>query len=390
MEKKNTKKTILKIHRILGLATGLVVFIVSITGCLWAFKEEVEGTYNEYKTVVEENNAFLKASTVKELAEKILPNRAIHGVVFGQPNEALEVIFYEAEPEVFYQSVFLNPYTGEFIKRIDHTTGFFAFIMNGHMRLWLPQQIGSQVVAFSILLFLLIIISGIVLWWPKKLKGLTQRLKFKWNDKTRWKRKNFDLHTVLGFYASSFGLVLAFTGCVMAFGWFYFIAYKAFGGDKDPRFVTPNSEQVVTINKKEPKPYDDIVPMLMQKYKEAHSYEFHFPENDTTSILVEVENSKGLYYNMDYLFFDQYSSKELESGSIYGKYKNASFADKVIRMNYDIHIGAIGGLAGKIIAFLASLICASLPVTGTLLWYGKKFKKKKAVRKPSIRGLSLN
>ena len=59
-------------------------------------------------------------------------------------------------------------------------------------------------------------------------------------------------------------------------------------------------------------------------------------------------------------------------------------------MNYDIHIGAIGGLAGKIIAFLASLICASLPVTGTLLWYGKKFKKKKAVRKPSIRGLSLN
>ena len=46
-------------------------------------------------------------------------------------------------------------------------------------------------------------------------------------------------------------------------------------------------------------------------------------------------------------------------------------------MNYDIHIGAIGGIAGKIIAFLSSLLIASLPVTGTLLWYGRTYKKTK-------------
>ena len=44
-------------------------------------------------------------------------------------------------------------------------------------------------------------------------------------------------------------------------------------------------------------------------------------------------------------------------------------------MNYDIHVGAIGGLAGKIIAFLASLICASLPVTGFYIWWNKKKKR---------------
>jgi uncharacterized iron-regulated membrane protein len=46
-------------------------------------------------------------------------------------------------------------------------------------------------------------------------------------------------------------------------------------------------------------------------------------------------------------------------------------------MNYDIHVGAILGLPGKIIAFLASLIPASLPVTGFLIWWGKKKKGKK-------------
>lgn len=49
--------------------------------------------------------------------------------------------------------------------------------------------------------------------------------------------------------------------------------------------------------------------------------------------------------------FDQHTLEEIETPSIYGKYENAKVADKILRMNYDIHIGAIGGIAGKIIAF---------------------------------------
>lgn len=45
-------------------------------------------------------------------------------------------------------------------------------------------------------------------------------------------------------------------------------------------------------------------------------------------------------------------------------------------MNYDIHVGSILGFPGKVLAFLASLIGASLPITGYLIWYGRKFKKK--------------
>lgn len=46
-------------------------------------------------------------------------------------------------------------------------------------------------------------------------------------------------------------------------------------------------------------------------------------------------------------------------------------------MNYDIHVGSVLGLTGKFIAFFASLISASLPITGFLIWWGKqKFGKK--------------
>jgi uncharacterized iron-regulated membrane protein len=45
---------------------------------------------------------------------------------------------------------------------------------------------------------------------------------------------------------------------------------------------------------------------------------------------------------------------------------------RLVEMNYDLHVGAIAGLTGKIIAFIVSLVCASLPVTGFLVWWFKK------------------
>ncbi|OEJ98573.1 sulfite reductase [Flavivirga aquatica] len=386
-KKKNSRrKTILQLHKILGLSTGIVLFIVSITGCLWVFKEEVESFYDDYKYVTPKEEDVISASVVKSIAEAVIPNKTIHGVIYGKPHEAIEVVFYEAEPEVFYQSVFLDPYSGEFIKKTDNDSGFFAFILKGHLRLWLPDAIGSRIVSYSILLFLIILISGLFLWWPKNKKNWKQRLKFDWNTKTRWKRKNFDLHTVTGFYIASFGLILAFTGCVMAFNWFYFIAYKATGGDKAPQFIIPKSAPQYVSQAYDTPIYDKLIPKLYTTYEHAKSFELHYPENDSTSVLVEVSNSKGLYYDMDYLFFDQHTLEEIETTSIYGKYKHAKFADKVIRMNYDIHIGAIGGIAGKIIAFLVGLICASLPVSGILLWYGRAYKKQVKVVAGKVRG----
>jgi uncharacterized iron-regulated membrane protein len=50
-------------------------------------------------------------------------------------------------------------------------------------------------------------------------------------------------------------------------------------------------------------------------------------------------------------------------------------------MNYDIHTGAILGLPGKILMFFASLICATLPVTGFVIWWGRRKKSPKHIRK---------
>lgn len=369
------KKFIFQLHKILGLTTGLVVFIVAITGCCWAFKEEIESLYDDYKKVVPQNQAILTPTQAKQLAKDVFPNNTVHGTLFKKADDAIEVIFYDAEPE-FYQSVFLNPYSGKVIQVDDHLSGFFAFILKGHMRMWLPKDIGEQVVGASILIFIMIIISGFILWIPKKKKNLKQRLKFNWKKTTRWKRKNFDLHSIIGFYVCSLALIFAFTGSVMSYNWLKYVVYKSTGGDKVPAFIIPENKSEVAMNE-DTIPMDTLIVKLLKESPEAESFELHYPKTDEESIYVEVSNSKGLYYDSDFRFFDQNTLEELETPAIYGKYKDAKFADKILRMNYDIHIGAIGGIAGKILAFLISLLTATLPVTGILLWYGRNYKKTK-------------
>ncbi|WP_159018474.1 PepSY-associated TM helix domain-containing protein [Algibacter sp. L3A6] len=370
------KKNILTLHKILGLATGIVVFIVSVTGCCWAFRTEIENQYNDYKKVTPQDQAFLTPTEVKKTAERVFPNNTIHGSVFGKADDAIEVIFYDAEPE-FYQSIFLNPYSGAIIQVDDHLSGFFAFILKGHTRVWLPKAIGEHVVGASILIFIFIIISGFILWIPKKRKNLKQRLKFDWKSTTRWKRKNFDLHTVVGFYICSLALVLAFTGSVMSYNWLKYVVYVSTGGDKVPAFIIPENTSGVALNNADILPIDQLMMKLRKESPRAENFELHYPKTDSSSVYVEVSNSNDLFYDSDFRFFDQNTLEEIETPAIFGKYVDAKVPDKILRMNYDIHIGAIGGIVGKIIAFIISLLTASLPVTGVLLWYGRHYKKTK-------------
>jgi uncharacterized iron-regulated membrane protein len=50
---------------------------------------------------------------------------------------------------------------------------------------------------------------------------------------------------------------------------------------------------------------------------------------------------------------------------------------KIYRANFDIHVGTIGGMPTKVLASFASLVGASLPITGCVIWYNRKWGKKR-------------
>ncbi|GAE83536.1 hypothetical protein JCM10512_1818 [Bacteroides reticulotermitis JCM 10512] len=54
-------------------------------------------------------------------------------------------------------------------------------------------------------------------------------------------------------------------------------------------------------------------------------------------------------------------------------------------MNYEIHVGSILGTPGRVLAFLAALFGASLPVTGAYIFIKRtRKKKKKKSRTPDL------
>lgn len=367
------RTVIRKAHLVLGLTTGLVVFIVALTGCLWVFQEEITSLTTEPYSFEVLDKPFITPTTAEEVAQPIFPDKHLHGILYGDVDEAVEVIFYQPEPE-FYQGGYLNPYTAEILDVHNYEAGFFHFILEGHMHLWLPEEIGSQIVRWSTVIFVMMLITGLILWWPKTKSGRKKRMKFMWKPTTKWKRKNFDLHAIFGFYVSLLALLISFTGLIMAFDWFEKTVYTAIGGDRSTQFKIPNSTSHIPDTLAEVKPIDRLLPRLQAEYPEAETFEIHLPYTDSSGIYVETTYERGVYYSSDYRFYDQYTLEELETPGVYGKVEEADFADMALRSNYDVHVGAILGLPGKFIAFFSSLLVASLPVSGFMIWLGRRKK----------------
>ena len=213
---------------------------------------------------------------------------------------------------------------------------------------------------------------------PRKRKHRHQRFRIKWNGK--WRRKNYDLHSVMGFYVLSLALILSLTGLVWGFQWFANGVYTAAGGEKSLVYTEPLSDTTRHSSSAHPA-IDVIYQRMTREYPAARSIEVHIPEVQH-AIAANANPEEGTYWKIDYRYFDQHTLEEIPVDHIYGRYPEAKAAEKLLRMNYDVHTGAILGLPGKILAFLASLVCASLPVTGFYIWMGRRKKDRPSEKLP--------
>lgn len=366
------KKIVRALHLWLGIPSGLLVFVIALTGCLYVFQADIQNLTQPYRKVEVCNTPILPPSVLMRAAQKALPDKALMTLQYRTEGKALEAQFYGYEPDYFL-SVFLNPYTGEVLHVLDNNTGFFSWIIRGHAYLWLPTHIGQPIVSTATLIFVTILLSGIVLWFPKNVKRLKNSLWFQRKKKTNWNRKRFDLHNILGFYSFLIALAIALTGMVWGFQWFSDFAYKATGGNKDfyPTPALPIAPENASLID-QGAAIDSIFQRMYTEYPDTKVLSIQVPEEGATILSISANQSAVSYWKTDNLNFNLFTLEEIPTSAVNGRIQHADNADLIRRMNYDIHVGAIGGLPGKIIVFFISLFVASLPVTGFLMWYKKR------------------
>ncbi len=374
------RKWIGTLHLWLGLSSGIIVFILGITGCLYVFIEEIEPLVYKDKLFIRPMDQPKKPATeIWQAAQQAIgeEHRLTGGRFPNIPDQTCKFTVYKGKEGgfwywqgiEFYRSVYVNPYTAEVVKVEDPSFEFFEVVVSLHWSLLLVNDIGQPIVGVATIVFVFMIISGLILWWPKSRQAARQRFWFRWKKTTQWKRRNYDLHNIPGFYVFLVALIFGLTGLVWAFDWFdESVQWIANGGQPHEHEEQARSDIRYAATRAS---VDQLFEAVQQEYPGAESYFVSVPQDSTGTINIFVRNKGRFDYRSNR--YDQYTGRLLESET----FDDENAGHQLRAMNYDIHTGAIAGLPGKILAFTGSLICASLPVTGFFIWRGRKKKKRK-------------
>ncbi len=380
------KSWILWLHKWLGLLSGIVIVVVSLTGCIYVFHDDLKTWVYPEKYYITDIN---KQSEAQPLPLSILITKAEEAL--GNSKKVSRVDLYPAAGRTwvfratgvdesktvfwkyytYYDRVFINPYTAQVQKIEDSKKEFFQLVLQTHMNLLLGKAIGKPLVAWSTIIFILLILSGVPLWWPKKWKGKPLRRSLLLSFKAKKKRFNYDLHNVLGFHTALLALILCVTGLLFVYPGFK-KAYVAFFNVMPAN--TTNTLASSVGNPSVAQPYssniDNALVYSLTQHPTADMMSIRLRGAEAETDDVQIRLSKDKTSDFVWYYFartDGQVSKVLTS-------ENMKAGDKLSSMNYDLHVGSIGGFWTKILAFLVSLICASLPITGFIIWMNKSKK----------------
>lgn len=354
-------------HRWLGIISGLVVFVVSITGCMYVFEKECRELFQHKYYFVKEQH-----TPKKPLAELQLAVQA------GYPKEKITSIRFKETADAAYlfstksrKTISVNPYTAAIIGDRNTQNDFFNVVLRLHRNLLLGKT-GTQIIKWNVLIFFILCVSGLVIWWPKQKKFFRQAVKINFKTKN-WKRLNWDLHSVLGFYALLLLMVISLTGIFWMFdsvrNGLKFVTRQP-GSKKEEKLKS--ALQAGTIFS-----LDQAYTRATAMYAGASEVVITPPQDSVAPLRVTMQYPYTIVRKQNIIYYDQYSGEVMRENL----YKNYTAYDKISRSNYQLHTGDMPGLGigTKIIYFLASLISASLPITGFLVWMGRKKKAKKKI-----------
>ena len=401
------KKIFRKIHLWLSVPFGLIITLVCFSGAMLVFENEANEWFRRDLYYVETvKGSPLPMDKLLEKVATTLPDSvSVTGVsISSDPGRAYQVSLSKPRRA----SLYVDQYTGE-VKGKSERSGFFMFMFRMHR--WLLDSMnpgnegifwGKMIVGVSTLLLVFVLISGIVIWWPRTRKALKNSLKI--TATKGWRRFWYDLHVAGGMYALIFLLAMALTGLTWSFPWYRTAFYKVFGVEVQQR-VAQGHEQKSDAQKRDTK-----LAAHREKKREGNEVRkgerSRRPENNhsdmysVTSPFVywqeiydklrrqnpeykQISISSGTASVSFNRFGNQRASDRYSFNTDNGEFTETSLyqhqdkSGKIRGWIYSVHVGNWGGMFTRILTFIAALLGAALPLTGYYLWIKRLIKVRK-------------
>lgn len=385
------------IHLWLGLASGLIVIVVCFSGTVYVFNTELteRAAPHLYK---------VKPITGTER----IPVDSLIGKIENFSGGKVTSISIPADLKRTYQfsvkkkgddgrggtGYFVNPYSGDIAgtsKEKNGTKEFMGSMFSLHRWLLLDKiekpifsgisnrELGSKISGWATIIFTLGCITGLIIWFPQRIKAWKQGLKIKWN--AGWKRINHDLHNTLAFYALFFLLLMGLTGPQWSFEWYRTGMQKALG-----TYKSKDAPKVKPLLSELPAKGSNSSGLSVANYIAVADKELFYEGNYTISLPLDSTGTVGISKTKtgffapaagDRLTLDQYNGNVLKKDI----FKDRPYNERIASSIKAIHVGNVYGTFTKIIYFLACLIATTLPITGTLIWLNKMKKKERGLKK---------
>ena len=383
------KKAFRKIHLWLSVPFGLIITVICLSGAALVFEDEVTELCRRDLYYVEKvSGAPLPVEYLIEKVAGTLPDSvAVTGVSISSDAERAYQVNLSKPRRA---SGYVDQYTGE-VKGRHERASFFLTMFKLHR--WLLDGMkpdggifwGKMIVGVSTLMFVFVLISGIVIWWPRTKKALKNSLKIAVGKGRR--RFWYDLHVVGGMYALVLLLAMALTGLTWSFSWYRAGFYKVFGVEMKQRaghgalqtvhgtlqtaHGTPqtahggksgrNSSEEGRGNREHTSPYA----CWQQVYEElkAHNAGYKQITVSNGSASVSFERFGNQRAADRYAFNPQ--DGEITEVTLY---KDTDASGKMRGWIYSVHVGSWGGIFTRILTFIAALLGGTLPLTGYYLW----------------------
>lgn len=410
-----------KIHLWLSVPFGLIITLICFSGAMLVFEQEVtRAVRSDVYYVADAQGMTLPMEQLMETVKATLPDSvAITGVtVFADKDRTYQVNLSKPRRA----SLFIDQYSGKITGKYERL-GYFSTMFKLHR--WLLDsanphgdgvKVGKLLVGISTLIFVIALVSGVVIWWPRARKNLRKSLSVSFSK--GWKGFWKGLHVAGGMYALVFVLAMALTGLTWSFDWYRTGFYAVCGVEHTPRGAGNDKGAAVRQegdrNRAEGRgDRQDGDRERGDGFRggDRHGHDRNGGERhgrgggrrhsefgrwqmvydalkaqnpEAPQITVGPETaSVTLGATGNPRAADKYEFNR-RSGeiSLQSAYADANEADRLRGWIYSIHTGALGGIWTRILWFLGALLGASLPLTGYYIWI-RHLRKKKA---PAAKG----
>lgn len=360
-------------HLIAGVVAAIVILIMSVTGVLLAFEHQMISYAERNMTTVSQVPSDRVRLTIDALllrAASAKPALKPSGITLqSNPASAATVIF--GRDGVLY----LNPYTGDVLGAgASRTRGFFRIVEDAHR--WLAfgesnRATGRAITGAANVAFLILAISGVYLWWPRKTTWQKIKSAALFHRGLKNRVRYFNWHTVTGFWISSILIVLTATGIVMSYQWANNLLYRVTGSElptqQRPGIPATSGNDRSLQQKPAGKGTSDLQRLWSRAEQQSESWRsitLRLPVPPNTPVTFNIREGKSWLEAASSQLTLKPDTTEVLKWEPYSRSSAGRQARTWVRF---LHTGEAGGVLGQLVAGVASLGGSFLVWTGLML-----------------------